>query len=131
MDWESIVNNILSENKSSNAEQNQEIEKYIKFIQSYANNDDVVEEIRENFDGILWMYKRLSEKAEANNISWKEESKFDVDLYASMIFCAYYLQKAWSTVSDYPPPLSVSRVMGYAFIVGYRLGTMGGEQDEL
>lgn len=131
LDWESIVNDIFTQKQTENNQQKEEIEKYLKFIEAFPEGKDIKKEITENFDSILWMYQRLSKNADTHNISWSEENKFDADLYASMVFCAYYLQKAWATVADFPPPLPVARVIGYALIVGYRLGIMGGQQDEL
>lgn len=133
MNWESIVNDIIAnkDNKRNTVVQEKEIRDYIAFIAKQANGPAVALDIDENFDGILWMYKRLTTAAEEHNISWSDETKFDVDLYTGMIFSAYYLQKAWGTVSDTPPPVDVARVIGYALIVGYRLGIMGGQHDEL
>lgn len=130
-DWESVINEIIAGEKNTIEERKEEINKYTKFIEKYYDAPEIVKDIKDNYESILWLYNRLCTHSENHNISWKEESKFDRDLYTGMIFSAYYFQKAWSTVADGAPPLAVSRVMGYAFMVGYRLGITGGSEDEL
>ena len=92
LDWESIVNDIFTNKQTESSQQKDEIHKYIKFIEDFPEGKAIKKEITENFDSILWMYERLSANADTNNISWNEEQKFDADLYAAMIFVAYYLQ---------------------------------------
>lgn len=143
MDWETIVNDILSEARERERTPEKittpdddvtpldEVRAYMLFIAKHKGGKEVAHEIEERFDRVLAMYSRLAAHADEHNISWTDETKFDVDLYAAMIFTAYYLQKAWSTVDSTPPPVPIARVIGYALMVGYRLGILAGSPEDL
>lgn len=131
MDWEAIVNDIISNKAEKESTQREEVDAYIRMIARSSDGLAIGHEIQHRFDSVVATYARLSRIAETEDISWSDEDKFDTDLYAAMIFSAYYLQKAWSTVADAPTPLPIARVIGYALIVGYRLGVAGGQPDDL